>query len=324
MSLHDEFLRSSLAFNTPLALALEGIRGSRIFITGASGIVGFAVAKILTKFGIDLVLHSRSENERVKTDLGSAVVWKHGVFDNDLCSLGKFDFIFHCATYGQPQKFSAEWRETVKLNVDLLFHLLAMSGKLGYASTTEIYSGLSVAAAENMVGETTPQHPRSAYIEAKRLGEAICFHSGKAISNRIALASGPYPKQDDSRALYQIIRRARDMGYVQLMGGSSSIRQYQYSFACALRFILTTAYGSHPVYNNAGPYVLSMEQLGRLLASRLAMDFVDSVVNEEVSGAPATVNIDTTLVGQEFPFLAAIDPPLEFFIDAAIEATHSV
>lgn len=324
MSFHDTYLRTTLASNPDLSRGLERLRGSRTLVTGASGVVGFAIAKILTLFGVDLVLHSRSKNEPVIADLGEGCAWKHGTLDQYLGVLGKFDYVFHCATYGQPQKFSVEWRETIGLNTNLIFQLLDITEKFGFASTTEIYSGLTMQATEQMVGDTTPQHPRSAYIEAKRLGEAICFHSGKATSNRIALAAGPYPKPDDSRALYQIIRRAREVGYVQLMGGGSNIRQYQYSFACALRYIVTTAYGTQPVYNNAGPYLVSMDELGRLVATSLSMPFVESAAGTALAGAPATVNIDTTRISNEFPYLAAIDPLVSFFIDAAVEATHRV
>jgi len=322
MSFHEAFLRNSFEVNDPLVRALNGMRDSRVLVTGATGIVGFAVGRILGQFGINLVLHSRSKNSQIEAEFDATATWRHGAIADDLTRLGQFDFVFHCATYGQPQKFSAEWRETIKLNVDVLFRLLELTNKLAYASTTEIYSGLSVTATEAMVGNTTPQHPRSTYIEAKRLGESICFHCGRAISNRIALASGPYPKLDDSRALYQIIRRARGEGYVKLMGGKSSIRQYQYSFACALRFIVSAAYGTHAVYNNAGPYIVSMEQLARVIASRLNLEFVANDIADELLGAPAVVSIDTTLIADEFPFLAMIDPPVEFFIDAVIEGTQ--
>jgi UDP-glucuronate decarboxylase len=322
MSLHGQYLREQMELNAPLTRALEGMHGSRILVTGASGIVGFAVAKILGQFGVHLLLHSRSENAQIKSEVATTASWIHGPITDEFLHLGQFDYVFHCATYGQPQKFSNEWRETIRLNVDVLFWLLEMTKSLGFASTTEIYSGVSVPATEDMVGTTTPQHPRSAYIEAKRLGESICFHSGKAISNRIALASGPYPRPDDSRALYQIIRRAKMDKHVRLLGGQSSIRQYQYSLACALRFIITTAYGKRAIYNNAGPYIVSMEELARAIASRLNIEFVASGNTDEISGAPAVVCIDGQRPALEFPFLRLIDPPFEFFIDAVIEATH--
>jgi hypothetical protein len=52
---------------------------------------------------------------------------------------------------------------------------------------------------------------------------------------------------------------------------------------------------------------------------------VEYVVNDaaaDLAGAPGIVRIDTSLAPHEFPQLADIDPPLEFFIDAVIEATH--
>ena len=41
----------------------------------------------------------------------------------------KFDFIFHCATYGQPKKWEGNEKKTIKLNIDLLKQVLDHSLK---------------------------------------------------------------------------------------------------------------------------------------------------------------------------------------------------
>jgi nucleoside-diphosphate-sugar epimerase len=292
-----------------------------VLVTGATGVVGFAVAKTLGHVGAKLVLHARREAPPVAAQELEAATWRHGPLAEATGPGGKFDYVFHCATYGQPQKFSEEWRDTVTLNVDGLLRLLDATQRLGFASTTEIYSGLTVPAAESMSGITSTEHPRAIYIESKRLGEAICARSGIAVANRIALASGPYPRADDSRAIYQIIRRARSDGLVSLTGGATNIRQYQYSFACALRFIVSTLLGRQLIYNNAGPYLLSMEHLARAIAGGLRMEFRSIEDTQSLVGAPAVVSVSTARIADEFPFLAQIDPSFGFFVDAVIEAT---
>jgi nucleoside-diphosphate-sugar epimerase len=125
---------------------------------------------------------------------------------------------------------------------------------------------------------------------------------------------------DDSRALYQIIRRARTEGAIRLRGGGANVRQYQYSFACALRFIFTTAWGTHPVYNNAGPYVVSMDELARAVADHMNLPFVPGPAEPGLAGAPAVVSVDMSRTNAEFPLMAAVDPTFKSFIDAVIEA----
>jgi UDP-glucuronate decarboxylase len=304
---------------TPIGRKLHELKGAKVLVTGASGVVGFAVASLLFRAGAHLLLHSRSTHSHALRELAAPAVWRHGELDA-LGDVGRFDLVFHCATYAQPQRFEKEWVQTVLLNVKSLFQMLEVADRLGFASTTELYSGLSVPATEDMVGTTTPQHPRSTYIESKRLGEAICFHSGNAGASRIALAAGPYPRLDDSRALYQIIRRARTERAVRLRGGGANVRQYQYSFACALRFIFTTAWGKQTVYNNAGPYVVSMNELARVVADHMKVEFVPGPPEPGIAGAPSVVSVDMTRTRQEFEILADIDPTFGIFIDAVIEA----
>ena len=323
MSFHQSYLAATLGRRPALEGRLATLRGSKIFVSGASGIVGLAVSNVLEYVGAKVVAHSREPYAGALALTGRAVDWIHGDLASAIGTAGQFDYTFHCATFGQPEKFSRAWRETIGLNVDVLLRLLDVSQKLGFASTSEIYSGISEPGQESMNGCTTPQHPRSGYIEAKRLGEAICFHSGRAVANRIALASGPYPKPDDSRAIYQIIRRAKHDGYVSLQGGGGNVRQYQYSFACALRFIVSTCFGSQPVYNNAGPYLLSMRDLAAAIASSMRLDFRGGDEGEGLAGAPSLVRVDTSRIRNEFPELDGVDPSLNAFVDAIVEAAHA-
>lgn len=323
MKLSDAYLRDTLSENALLRNRLEQLRGASVLVTGGTGIVGTAVAKVADLAGAEVFAHARTPFAGAELAAGPGVTWSHGDLASVLAAMRKYDFVFHCATFGQPEKFSAEWRETVSLNVEVLMRLLDLATKLGFASTSEIYSGLTVPGAERMNGLATPQHPRSGYIESKRMGEAICFHSGHAVANRIALASGPYPKADDSRAIYQIIRRARRDGFVSLQGGGSNVRQYQYSLACAIRFIVTTAFGSQGVYNNAGPYSLSMSELAKWIADELGVEFRGGAEGSGLAGAPSVVSVDMSRLSTEFPELDGVDPPIDVFVKAIIEAADA-
>lgn len=324
MKLFETYLASVLERSVGLRQRLETLRGAAVLVTGATGVVGIAVSKVLLHAGAHVHAHARNPFAGAASVLGAGARWSHGDLSALLAAGGqRYDHIFHCATFGQPEKFSAEWRETISLNVDVLLRLLDIADRLGFASTSEIYSGLAVPGREDMNGATTPQHLRSGYIESKRLGEAICFHSGRAVSNRIALASGPYPKDNDSRAIYQIIRRARKAGFVSLQGGGGNVRQYQYSLACAIRFVASACFGTQPVYNNAGPYSLSMSDLAELIAQRMGLEFRGGAGGAGLAGAPSVVSVDTSRVFIEFPELGGVDPDIEFFIDAIIEAADA-
>ena len=85
-----------------------------------------------------------------------------------------------------------------EINVGLLSKVTLRAPKyIFYTSTSEIYSGLTSLADESSATISTPQHPRGAYIESKRCGEAILSHLSspqtKSVSFRVALATPPSP-----------------------------------------------------------------------------------------------------------------------------------
>jgi len=135
---------------------------SKLLITGYAGLVGSNICKVLERDYPDI------EVTKVKFD-----EWVEGMAYNT------FDYILHCAGYGQPQMFAKDKIKTIHINTDnipVLFSTLKPEGKFLFISTSELYSGLKMPLggyAETDIGTTTPQHPRACYIEGKRCGEGI-------------------------------------------------------------------------------------------------------------------------------------------------------
>ena len=110
--------------------------------------------------------------------------------------------------------FTKHKLDTIAVNTSFLlklFKYLKPNGKFLYISSSEVYSGATPSHTEEMIGTTTPQHPRACYIEGKRCGEAICTayrEQGYYVKiARLALAYGPGTKAHDTRVINEFIEK---------------------------------------------------------------------------------------------------------------------
>jgi UDP-glucuronate decarboxylase len=140
----------------------------------------------------------------------------------------EYDLIFHCAGYGQPAKFLKYSSSTYKLNSITIMNLinnLKTNGKFIYMSTTEIYSGNNKLCNENSIGNTTPIHPRSPYIESKRFGESYLINCGaNFLIYRVCLTYGQGAKLNDERILNLLLLRSIKEKQIDIYGGLDQFR----------------------------------------------------------------------------------------------------
>src|SRR5262249_10287771 len=141
------------------------------------------------------------------------------------------DYVIHAAGYGQPARFRSEPLNTLRINTtttDRLISQMAPEGRFLFVSSSEVYSGCAAADKIDDIGNTDPYHPRAAYIEGKRAGEAIVNawrNTGvAAMSARVCLAYGPGVKSDDQRAMSEIIRQALVDKKIRLRDRGDAVR----------------------------------------------------------------------------------------------------
>ena len=292
--------------------------GKRILLTGASGLIGlnflalFSEAKKRNNSRLDLtgIINSEANDvlnyfsqessfELVRGDLTEPSFLK---------SLGKFDYVIHAASYGQPGKFMSDPIKTLKLNTVTTFELfdcLALDGKFLFISTSEVYSGnTNLPYAEEQIGTTNTTHPRSCYIEAKRCGEAICnaYRSKgvKASSARLALAYGPGTRADDQRVLNLFIKRAYLEKQITLQDMGAAMRTYCY-VSDALEIMMNILIsGDAPIYNVGGIEKTTIAKLAQSIGAYLEVPVIFPKSAIEMSDAPLDVDLDMRFVAQEF------------------------
>jgi UDP-glucuronate decarboxylase len=219
-----------------------------------------------------------------------------------------FDFIIHAASYGQPRFFMTFGEETIILNVVATLELLkrlAKDGKFLFISSSELYSGLgSSPYSEDMIGTTTPSHPRAGYIEGKRCGEAIVnmFRNDgvDAKSVRLSLAYGEGTRKDDQRVLNMFIKEAIVDKHIKVRDSGQAIRKYCYVGDAVNMMLRVMLQGREPVYNIGGPLAMNIAELAYMIANIAGASVERGVRMPKLKEAPDIVNMSIQRYIDEF------------------------
>lgn len=290
--------------------------GARVLVTGASGLIGvnllalfFSEEFVKKKIEVYVCVHSEASKTFLriifpKVHINFASLDLVGFGENELNK--RFDYIFHLATYGQPGKFMLEQQETMRLNsigLVKLFDYLQPSGRLFFASTSEVYSGNpNTPHIESEIGITTTTHPRACYIEAKRFGEAFCCLKAqagvRAYSGRISLAYGPGFRVGDKRVLNEFIFNALRTGSIRMMDDGSALRVYCY-VRDTIDMILRQIHSNHyEPLNIGGIEQISIIALANKVANNCASKVFPGKSAEHIGGAPLVVSSSTSLASK--------------------------
>jgi len=282
---------------------IEQLEGRNVLVVGASGLIGNHILATLKEVGCRISVLVNANTPFVITD---AIV--HDSWKDLLKSPVHFDYIFYLAGYGQPQKFMNNRFATTLLNTEYLYKTITrldFNGSILFASTSEVYSGLTIEAAEDMVGTTTPSHLRSCYIEGKKCGESLIhslnnqIHCNGKIA-RIALSYGPGVKYDDTRVLSDFIRMALEDGVIKPRGGLSAVRTYCFVGDTVEMLFNILLNGKSTVYNVGGENSMTLRELLYNVAYKTAakIKFPNS---DNTEGAPTFVHMCTDKYHNEFP-----------------------
>lgn len=200
------------------------LRGRKILITGATGMVGTMLIDALMKGG-DIMVYAVSRNEeKAKLRLGEYFgnPYFHFLaqdvclpFPDDL----NVDYIIPAASNTHPLAYSKYPIETIMINIKGAENALNLASKCDatviYTSTNEIY-GNAIAGevfTEDYNGQLNLSNARSCYNESKRTAESLCQsyiveRNVKVKIARLCRIFGPTMLESDSKASSQFIKKA--------------------------------------------------------------------------------------------------------------------
>lgn len=295
----------------------EKLRNRRILVTGASGLIGTHLLscslKMQQQLGGELTIEAvvgsappswlESFKERLTIRIGDLTQPEF------LKSIPAADIIIHAATYGQPGRFTAQAKATLKLNTITTFSLidkLQAGGNFVFFSSSEVYSGLSQPPfCEDQIGTTNPSHARACYIEGKRCGEAICNayrREGLDVKSiRLCSTYGPGVRAGDQRVLYHFAEQAIKNGRIDLLDAGMARRTYCYISDVGAITWKILLWGHHEVYNLGGAWRLTIADLARQIGRVLNVPvYLPVDTTSGLEGAPDDVQVDMGRFVEEF------------------------
>lgn len=279
-----------------------------MLITGASGLLGSYFATLFQvfnrDFGGNVKLFLVSKSDQYQISIYDAVRLKLDLSqESNLNQVGEFDVIMHCAGHAQPSLFQKSPVSTLMINSTATVELMKKLKKGGvflFLSSSEVYSGSNQSPhKESDIGVTGPSHPRSAYIESKRFGEAIICNSHidfpevKTFAARLSLAYGPGVKNSDTRVLNQFITKALKFGVIELLDSGVAHRTYCYVSDAVEMLISIIMSGGHKIYNVGGQSHTTILELAKLIAAKTNSN-INLPRHSEFAqiGAPVNVSLD--------------------------------
>jgi nucleoside-diphosphate-sugar epimerase len=292
------------------------LANKKILITGASGLIGLhsvaTLVQLKKKKDLEIFCWVNSKLDKKISNLFETcnVIFGNLTDAKTIAEVNeKFDVIIHAAGYAQPQKFTGDKLNTIKLNTETtnnLFNLLKPNGTFVFCSTSEIYSGLvKENITEEEIGTTTPDHPRSCYIESKRCGETICHaYKDKGFDvkiARISLAYGPGTRINDSRVMHSIIQKGLEQGEITLLDSGMSMRTYGYVMDLVKMIFNITLHGKNTVYNVCGDSKILISELASKISNKLNCSLsIPKDDKNALSGNPKAVNLSLKRYTNEF------------------------
>ncbi len=284
--------------------SLTGLSGKTVLITGASGLVGSALADVLLEanrglgLGCEIVLAGRSEERlRARFAYWDDDTWRFAQHDNNLSANFNFkaDCIFHCASNAHPMAYSEQPVETLVGNVTGTDSILAYARDCGakrvvYVSSSEVY-GPRKGMESYREDEQYPidsLSPRSCYPASKRTCETLCasYFSEYGVGSVIARPGhvwGATCTAVDSRAHAQFAREAAAGRNIVMKSPGSQLRSYVYSTDCAgalLAICLNGVVGE--TYNVGAPgFACTIRELAEALAEAGGVKIVRDYPTEQ-------------------------------------------
>jgi len=280
-------------------------KNKNILITGGSGLIGLKIIFYLNEINnrynlnLNLVITYKtyifpfvkkyfSRNRNIK-------LLKINLFKSNIPISDKFDFIFHCAGYGQPAKFMRYSFETYYIHSALIFNLqknLKKNGTFVFLSSSEIYSGNNGSCDENTIGKTMPNHPRSTYIESKRFAEsAIMNMFSNFFIFRVCLSYGPGAKLNDERVLNQVLLRSIINNSIEVYGGHDQMRANLYIDDSVNLLLRTVSSGNVGIYNLSSSEIYRLGYIFEIISRVSKKKLVEKNNNQIILGAPKNIKI---------------------------------
>ena len=262
---------------------LNKFKNSKILILGGNGFIATYIQAVLGLIKCEITSISLSKPK----GLFKSIYKKHKIrfIQMDLTNekkfkqliKKKFDFIFHCASYGQPKKWQGNELKTVNLNINLLKlileHSVKYKSRILYLSSAAIYE---IPKNKKIINENSTlgmgKFPGEImYANSKIIGEQLCKMYKKKYNLPIYIARPAHtygPGQDfkDQRFIPQIIKRALSEKKIYIYNNGKSVRTWGYIADIIIMLLNIVQYGKSLTYNVSGKNHKSFYEITKFIS----------------------------------------------------------
>ena len=301
----NEIIKEDMDWICSAELPWEDLRGAKILLTGATGLIGGNILRALLCAGkqkdlqlqVFAVVRSLKKAEALFPHLReeTCVTFLAGSMENLPQLPGRIDYIIHGACPTTSTYMVARPADVIRTSVQGTMSLLDAGRNSGckgfvFLSSMEAYGTVreETELTEDILGTIDLLNVRSCYPESKRMCEMLCTsyavqYGMRAMSIRLAQTFGPGIEYDDSRVFAMMARCAIEGRDIVLATKGTSRRPYLYT-AQAVTAILTVLLKgeSGETYNAANPATYcSVYEMGEMVAERFAQGKIRVLVDEE-------------------------------------------
>jgi nucleoside-diphosphate-sugar epimerase len=285
------------ALNDP-AIPWERFRGATVLVTGATGVIGSAVARVLCAANGVVVAQGRdiAKGRRLEDELGVRFLAADvRELSAATCGLDKVDFVVHAAAVTASADMVARPGDVLTTAVEGTRNVLDLAVALGasgvvYVSSMEVYGqGLSGVVTESDLGSLDSDDPRSSYPEGKRQAEALSAayarnHGLRTTSARLGLTFGAGVPNDpaNTRVALQFARAVLAGRDIELHTEGTGVTNVCYLADAVRALLLLATKGAAGEAYNVGNEEASMtiREMAEVVAREVAGGAIDVVVRK--------------------------------------------
>ncbi|HET6865021.1 MAG TPA: NAD(P)-dependent oxidoreductase [Solirubrobacteraceae bacterium] len=285
------------------AIPWHRFRAATILVTGATGVIGSAVVRVLCAadaakgLGLTVVAQGRDprKGRRLQAELGARFLAADVRGLSAAASgLDHADIVVHAAAVTSSAHMVARPDEILAIAVEGTRNVLDLALALGagsvvYVSSMEVYGqGLTGVVTESDLGTLDPDDPRSSYPEGKRRAEALstayATECGLHTTNaRLGLTFGAGVPNDpaNTRVPLQFARAVLAGRDIELHTDGAGVTNVCY-LADAVRalLLLATKGAAGEAYNVANPRAsMTIRQMAEVVARDVAGGAINVVLN---------------------------------------------
>ncbi len=263
---------------------LNKIKKKKILILGANSFFASYLQAVLSLNGCEITSISLNKPRGIFKNILKEKKIKFMRFnlknENKLRNVlkKKFDFIFHCATYGQPEKWDKNFFNTIHLNTRVLELILEHSVKykssILYLSSAAVYNASKDKKVKNENSKLSTGEflGENIYSISKILGEKICKFYKEKFNIPVYIARPAHtfgPGQDfkfDHRIMPQLIKRALIEKKIYIYDKGKTVRSWTYISDVVVMLLNIVQYGKQMTYNVCGKEYKSIYQIAKEIA----------------------------------------------------------